>query len=72
MINGRRTSISIEDAFWDGLKVIAAARGITVAMLISMIDAHHPDTNLSSAIRSTVLEYYRDQNLPPWITGGRH
>jgi predicted DNA-binding ribbon-helix-helix protein len=72
VINGRRTSISIEDAFWECLKEIAAARGITVAMLISLIDVHHQDTNLSSAIRLTVLEFYRDQELPSWITSGRH
>ena len=33
-----------------------------MANVISLIDAYHQDTNLSSAIRLTVLEFYRDQN----------
>ena len=72
VIDDRKTSISIEDAFWEGLKKMATARGTSVAKVISMIDAHHQNTNLSSAIRLTVLEFYRDRKLPSWIGSGRH
>ena len=72
VINGRKTSISIEDAFWDSLNEIASARGTSVANVISLIDAHHPNTNLSSAIRVTALEFYRDRKLPSWLRSGRH
>jgi predicted DNA-binding ribbon-helix-helix protein len=72
VINGRKTSISIEDEFWEPLQEIAAARGTSVANVISLIDAHHQGTNLSSAIRLTVLEFYRDQKLPSWISSSRH
>ena len=65
---GRKTSISIEDAFWEPLNEIATVRGTSVANVISFIDAHHPSTNLSSAIRLFVLGVYRDQ-LASW---GRH
>ena len=70
VINGRKTSISIEDAFWEPLKEVATARGTSVAKVISMIDSHHQNTNLSSAIRVTVLEFYRDRKLPSWISSG--
>ena len=72
VINGRRTSISIEDAFWESLNEIATARGTSVANVISLIDAHHQSMNLSLAIRLTVLEFYRDRKLPSWISSGRH
>jgi len=72
VINGRAKSISIEDAFWEPLQEIATARGTSVANVISLIDAHHQNTNLSSAIRLTVLEFYRDQKLPSWISSGHH
>jgi predicted DNA-binding ribbon-helix-helix protein len=58
-INGHRTSISIEDAFWDELKRIAAARGKSSAALIAEIDRaranEDPPPNLSSALRLHVL-----------------
>ena len=72
VIDGCRTSISIEDAFWESLNEIATARGTSVANVISLIDAHHQNTNLTSAIRLTVLEFYRDQKLPSWISSGHH
>jgi len=72
VLDNRKTSISIEDAFWEALKAIATARATSVANVISLIDAHHPNTNLSSAIRLTALEFYRDRKLPSWLRSGRH
>jgi predicted DNA-binding ribbon-helix-helix protein len=51
MIAGHRTSISLEDVFWQGLKDIAAERKMTVPALVAEIDAARPRVNLSSAIR---------------------
>jgi predicted DNA-binding ribbon-helix-helix protein len=45
----------------NGLKEIAGERGMTVAELVSTIDADRPTVNLSSAIRLFVLGVYRDQ-----------
>ena len=58
-LNGRKTSVSFEDAFWEGLKEIASKRFMTVADLIANIDATRQQPNLSSAVRVFVLEYYR-------------
>ncbi len=59
VIAGHKTSVSLEDAFWKGLKEIAAARGLTLSQLIDTIDSAHASSNLSSAIRLFVLDHYR-------------
>lgn len=58
-IAGHRTSVSLEEPFWDGLKEIAAAQGLTVAALIATIDSGRETVNLSSALRLHVLAHYR-------------
>lgn len=58
-IAGHRTSVSLEEPFWDGLKQIAAVQGSTVSTLIAEIDSRRARTNLSSALRLHVLAYYR-------------
>ena len=60
-LNGRKTSVSFEDAFWEGLKEVAGKRLMTVRDLIEEIDATRQQPNLSSAVRVFVLEYYRSQ-----------
>ena len=61
VIAGHKTSISVEDEFWDSLKEIAAERSMTLATMISAIDGGRKHANLSSAIRLFVLGVYRDQ-----------
>jgi predicted DNA-binding ribbon-helix-helix protein len=58
---GRRTSITLEDAFWNGVKEIAASRAVTVPNLVNSINCERQHANLSSAVRLFVLRYYRDQ-----------
>jgi len=57
-INGHRTSVTLEKAFWDSLKDIAAARKTSANALIAELDEAQPE-NLSSAARVFVLEYYK-------------
>jgi predicted DNA-binding ribbon-helix-helix protein len=61
VIAGRRTSVSVEDAFWQGLREIAKRRHETLSQLVASINATRQCTNLSSAIRLYVLGFYRDQ-----------
>ena len=56
VIAGRKTSISIEDAFWNSLREIAHRRKETPSQLVTSIDA-----NRKAAIRVFVLEFYRNQ-----------
>jgi predicted DNA-binding ribbon-helix-helix protein len=57
-----KTSVSLEDAFWDALREIAQGRGETFAQLVGSIDANRQTANLSSAIRMYVLWYYMDKS----------
>ena len=61
VIAGHKTSVSLEDAFWQGLKEIAGGRDITLSDLVATIDTERQHGNLSSAIRLFVLDYYRNQ-----------
>ena len=61
VFTGHKTSVSLEDAFWSGLKDIAASRNMTLSELVASIDADRRQGNLSSAIRLFVLEHYRVQ-----------
>ena len=59
-VNGRKTSISLEDPFWAALREIAAARQLTLTALVSVIDRERADVgNLSSALRTFILEQYQ-------------
>ena len=58
-LTGRKTSVSLEDEFWNALKEIAGDRHVTLSELIGGIDAQRQHGNLSSALRLFVLEYYR-------------
>jgi predicted DNA-binding ribbon-helix-helix protein len=61
LIAGHRTSLSIEHAFWEKLKAIAARRRISLNKLIEEIDrnrsAESKSANLSSTIRVFILEH---------------
>jgi predicted DNA-binding ribbon-helix-helix protein len=67
VIAGHKTSVSLEDAFWRGLKEIAGNRGMTLSDLVASIDSERRHGNLSSAIRLFVLDHYRTQMVqsPP-------
>jgi predicted DNA-binding ribbon-helix-helix protein len=59
---GHRTSVSVEDDFWQGLQEIAKQRHETLVHLVASIGADRQHANMSSAIRLNVLEFYRDQH----------
>ncbi|HWX71595.1 MAG TPA: ribbon-helix-helix domain-containing protein [Xanthobacteraceae bacterium] len=59
VIAGHKTSVSLENAFWRGLKEIAQSRGVTLSDLVAAIDSERQLGNLSSAIRLFVLDHYK-------------
>jgi predicted DNA-binding ribbon-helix-helix protein len=61
VIAGHKTSVSLEDAFWRGLKEIAGGRNMTLSCLAAAIEGERRYGNLSSAIRLFVLDHYRAQ-----------
>lgn len=57
-IDGHRTSISLEDAFWAELSALARTRGLSLNTLVAEIDRDRVAQdlgNLSSALRLYVL-----------------
>ena len=62
VIDGHKTSVSLEDAFWSGLKEIAPAEGATLSETVAEIDETRRQGNLSSAIRLFVLEHTRNRD----------
>jgi predicted DNA-binding ribbon-helix-helix protein len=59
VVGARKTSVSIEPAFWTDLKEIAASGNLTLSELVTHIDRDRQHPNLSSAIRLFVLDHYR-------------
>jgi predicted DNA-binding ribbon-helix-helix protein len=59
VLAGHKTSVSLEDAFWEGLKEIAKAQRKTLSDLVNSIDIDREQANLSSALRLFVLNHYQ-------------
>ena len=59
MIASHRTSISLEEPFWRGLKDIAARHETSVQNVVASVHGGRHRGNLSSSLRQYVLEYYR-------------
>jgi predicted DNA-binding ribbon-helix-helix protein len=64
VLAGHKTSVSLEDAFWDGLKDIAKDQRKTLSDLVGSIDTNREHGNLSSALRLFVLCHYQAQAVP--------
>ena len=65
-IDGRKTSVCLEDAFWSILKQIAQAQGATVSETVTVIEKSRQGGTLSSAIRLFVFDWVRSKS------GGHH
>ena len=61
VIAGHKTSVSLEDPFWSGLKDIAERQHTTLSTMVGDIDTNRQHGNLSSAIRLFVLDNARSQ-----------
>lgn len=69
-IDGHRTSISLEDAFWAELSEIARARSLSLNALVAEIDhargtpqGSNTGSNLSSALRLYVLDDLKKRTI---------
>jgi predicted DNA-binding ribbon-helix-helix protein len=59
VLAGHKTSVSLEDEFWRGLKEIAGGQHRTLSDLVAAIDSERQQGNLSSAIRLYVLDFHQ-------------
>jgi predicted DNA-binding ribbon-helix-helix protein len=63
IVGRHKTSISLEEPFWRGLKDIACSRKQPVTAVIGCIDAERTFGNLSSAVRLFVLSHYQEHSM---------
>jgi predicted DNA-binding ribbon-helix-helix protein len=61
VVAGHKTSVSLEEAFWNGMKEISGLRNMTLSELVGEIDGNRQQGNLSSAIRLFVLDYFKSR-----------
>jgi predicted DNA-binding ribbon-helix-helix protein len=62
-ISGHKTSVSLEQEFWEALKEISLFLNVSMASIIRQIDQDQPDIlhkNLSSSIRVFILNFYKN------------
>ncbi len=68
-LNRHATSVSLEDQYWEELKRMADAAGLSLAALIEGIDAARGGDNLSSALRLAVLADLKAVSRPERLSG---
>jgi len=61
VVDGHKTSVSLEGDFWDALREVAKSRQVTLSSLAAQVKKAHAQDNLSSAIRQFLLNYFRSQ-----------
>ena len=67
-IKGHRTSIALEELFWNGLEKVCAEKNVSIPKLIAMIDdTRDPNASLASAVR--VYLYNHAINVKPLQRG---
>ena len=65
VIAGHRTSVSLENIFWDSLRDLAQQRDISTNQIVEQIDAERGAANLSSAIRCHVMAHTKQSAGAP-------
>ncbi len=58
-VNGRRTSMRLEQEMWDALQEICRREGMTVHEVCSMIDDRRGASSLTASTRVFILMYFR-------------
>jgi predicted DNA-binding ribbon-helix-helix protein len=59
VIRGHKTSVSLEQPFWDAFRDIAESERVSTSALLRKVDAERNQANMSSAIRVFVLRHMR-------------
>jgi predicted DNA-binding ribbon-helix-helix protein len=65
VVENRKTSVSLEDEFWNGLVMMASAKRSSVRECIGRINTERASPNLSSSIRVAILDYYQRLAMSP-------
>jgi predicted DNA-binding ribbon-helix-helix protein len=60
-VNGHKTSVSLEESFWDALREVADKERTSVAKLVGQIENNRTTINLSGAIRIFLLQHFMEK-----------
>ncbi len=63
VVDGHKTSVSLEGPFWDVILDVARTRHMTVSEVVSQVDRDRSYNNLSSALRLFALEVCRQRSV---------
>lgn len=63
VIDARKTSVSLENEFWEEVKTVARSRGQSVVDYVADVVKGYEGHNVSSALRLSILEHYRSKGL---------
>lgn len=63
-IAGRRTSVRLEDVFWDCLREICRREAIGLSQLCTLIDGRRGKAGLTPSLRVFVVGYFREATPP--------
>jgi predicted DNA-binding ribbon-helix-helix protein len=66
VVASKRTSVSLEDSFWCGLKAIARMENVTIEKYIEQVNLQRRTPNLSSNLRIAILEYFLKNSRSEW------
>jgi predicted DNA-binding ribbon-helix-helix protein len=73
VVAGHKTGVSLEEAFWNGMKEICGLRNMTLSELVGEIDHNRRQGNLSSANRLFVLDYFKSSlRLAHWLQARKY
>jgi predicted DNA-binding ribbon-helix-helix protein len=65
VVGGHKTSVSVEEPFWNALKEISRQRGLPLYEVVNEIDKNRQQGNLSRAIRLFVLDHFKSRAAGP-------
>jgi predicted DNA-binding ribbon-helix-helix protein len=65
VVAGHKTSVSLEEPFWNGMKEICGERNMTLSELVGEVDSKRKEGNLSSAVRLFVLDHFKTRAVGP-------
>jgi predicted DNA-binding ribbon-helix-helix protein len=65
ILEGHKTSVSLEDAFWSEQKEIAGRGGVSLGEVLRLVNSRRGEANLSTAIRIFVFNSVKDRERAP-------
>ncbi len=58
-INGRRTSLRLEEELWEALNDVCRCESLTIHELCSLIDSRRHGSSRTSSVRTFIIAYFR-------------